>query len=128
MMHNPLSDALSIIKNAEKAGNQECTVKHVSNLLKDTLKIMNKHGYIGNYKEIEDNKGNQIKIKLIGKINDCKTILPRQPIKKHEYEKWEKRTLPAAGVGTLIISTSEGTKSHRDTRDRIGGFLIAYIY
>lgn len=128
MMHDPLSDALSIIKNAENAGKQECTVKHISNLLKDTLKIMKQNGYIGDYKEIEDNKGNQIKIKLIGKINDCKTIVPRQPIKKHEYEKWEKRTLPAAGVGTLIISTPEGTKSHRETRDLIGGILIAYIY
>ncbi len=128
MMHDPLSDSLSIIKNAEKAGKQECTVKHISNLLKDTLEIMKKCGYIGDYKEIEDNKGNLIKIKLIGKINDCRTIVPRQPIKKHDYEKWEKRTLPAAGVGTLIISTPEGTKSHRETRDRIGGILIAYIY
>ncbi len=128
MMHDPLSDALSIIKNAEKAGKQECTVKHISGLLRDTLDIMKKYGYIGDYKQIDDNRGNQIKVKLIGKINDCRTIVPRQPIKKDDYEKWEKRSLPAAGVGTLIISTSEGTKSHRETRDRIGGILIAYVY
>ncbi len=128
MMHNPLSDALSIIKNAEKAGKQECTVRHGSNLLKDTLNIMKKCGYIGEFEELKDNRGNRIKIKLIGKINDCKTILPRQPIKKDDYEKWEKRHLPAAGVGALVISTPEGTKSHRETKGRIGGILIAYIY
>ncbi|MFH1431776.1 MAG: 30S ribosomal protein S8 [archaeon] len=128
MMHDPLSDALSLINNAEKAGKQKCTVRHISNLLRDSLEIMKKYGYIGDYTQTDDNKGNQITIKLIGKINKCKTILPRQPVAKDNYDKWEKRHLPAAGVGTLIISTSEGTKSHHETKERIGGILIAYVY
>lgn len=127
-MHDPLSDSISLIKNAENAGKQECIVKHASNLLKDTLAIMKKYGYIGEYDLIKDNKGDLIKIKLVGKINDCKTILPRQPVKKDGYEKWEKRYLPAAGIGTIIVSTPKGTLSHRETKEKTGGILIAYVY
>ena len=128
MLHDPLSDALSVMKNAELSGKHECSLKHISNVLRETLKIMKKEGYIGDSEEIQDNRGGELKIKLIGKINDCKTILPRYFIKKGDYEKWEKRYLPAAGVGTLIISTSQGLKSHHETRVKIGGVLIAYVY
>lgn len=128
MLHDPLSDALSIIKNAEMSGKHECTLKHVSNVLKEILNIMKKYGYITDFEEIKDNKGGEIKIKLAGKINDCKTIIPRYPLKKVDYEKWEKRFLPASGVGTLIVSTSQGIKSHKDTQGKIGGVLVAYVY
>ncbi|MEA2003778.1 MAG: 30S ribosomal protein S8 [archaeon] len=28
----------------------------------------------------------------------------------------------------MIVSTSEGVKSHKEVKDRIGGTLIAYVY
>jgi len=46
-----------------------------------------------------------------------------------EYEKWEKRFLPAFDFGLLIVSTSQGVMTHKEAREKgIGGRLIAYVY
>ncbi|RSD33752.1 MAG: small subunit ribosomal protein S8, partial [Methanohalophilus sp.] len=37
---DPLADALSVIKNAESVGKQECTVKPASKLIGNVLKVM----------------------------------------------------------------------------------------
>ena len=128
MMHNPLADAISVIKNAEKIGKRECTVIHASNMLKDVLETMKASGYIESFEKADDGKGGQFKITLAGKINDCNIITPRHSVKKDGYELWEKRFLPAAGVGVLIVSTSQGIKAHKDVKDKLGGSLIAYVY
>ena len=128
MLQNPLADAISAMKNAEKSGKRECTVRHASTLLKRILKILQDANYIGNFEYIEDGTGGKFRIELLGKINDCGVITPRFSVKKDNYEVYEKRFLPAVNVGILVVSTSKGIVSHRDVRGKVGGTLIAYIY
>ena len=128
MMHNPLADAISVIKNAEKTGKKECVVSHVSNVLRGVLATMQKYGYVEKFELQEDGRGGKFKVGLSGKINDCNVITPRFSARKGEYETWEKRFLPAAGVGILIVSTPEGIKSHREVKGKTGGILLAYVY
>lgn len=128
MLHDPLSDALSTIKNAEKAGKSEIKVRHATRILRDVLRIMQKYGYIGNFEHVEDGRGGLFRIELKGRINDCHSVKPRFPVKKDEYAAWEKRFLPAGGVGILIISTSQGIVCHREIKGRLGGTLVAYVY
>lgn len=128
MLHDPLANIISVIKNADKTGKKECIVRPSSNLIKNLLNVMLKEGYIKVMKYIEDGKGGKIKIELKGNINDCKAVKPRHSIKKDEYVKWEKRFLPAAGIGILIISTTKGVVSHKDVKDKMGGVLLAYVY
>jgi len=65
----------------------------------------------------------------LGRINDCGVIKPRFPVKKNEFEKWEKRYLPSPDVGLLVISTSKGVMTHREAKELgIGGVLLAYVY
>jgi small subunit ribosomal protein S8 len=46
-----------------------------------------------------------------------------------EYEKFEKRFLPAKGVGVLIVSTIKGIMTHEEAKGKtLGGRLIAYCY
>ncbi|NOR84896.1 30S ribosomal protein S8 [archaeon] len=128
MRHNPLADALSVIKNAENAGKKECILDVASNMLQATLDLMKEKGYIESWEIAEKKEGGKIKVKLKGQINDCKSILPQFSVKKTEYEKWEKRYLPAANVGMIVVSTPSGVIAHDAAKGTTGGILIAYVY
>lgn len=128
MRHDLLSDVLSGIKNGDKYGKREA-VTPFSKLIKEILLILQKQNYIGDFEYIDDNKGGKVKIQLLGKVNDCNSIKPRFYIKKNDYDKWEKRYLPAIGLGFLIISTSQGIMTHDVAKEKgLGGTLIAYVY
>lgn len=128
MLHDPLADAISAIKNAENAGKKECTINKTSKIIVEVLKRMQETGFIEKFEIVEAARGGKIKATLMGKINDCKAIIPRFFVKKDAYEQWEKQYLPAAGVGVLLVSTSKGLVSHRDVRGKMGGALVAYVY
>jgi small subunit ribosomal protein S8 len=123
-----LADALSTIKNAERVGKKEVEIK-ASKLIGNILKIMKEKGYIKNFKFIPEKSGNKFKITLHGKIVDCNVIRPRFSVKKDEFEKWEKRFLPAADIGTLILTTPNGIMDHNQAKKiGVGGKLLCYVY
>lgn len=129
MLNDPLANALSIILNSEKIRKTRCLIKPISNLIKDVLNIMKDNHYIGEFKEMEDGRGSFIKVNLLGSINKCGAIKPRYSIGKDEYEKFEKRYLPAKDFGIIIVSTSSGIIAHKEARKKgIGGRLLAYCY
>ncbi len=129
MSFDPLANALISIKNAEMVGKREVIIKPASKLIGKVLKIMQEYGYIGEFEFIDDGRSGKFRVKLIGKINDCKAIKPRFKVKKHEFEKYEKRFLPARGFGILIVSTDKGVMTHYDAKKLgIGGRLIAYVW
>jgi small subunit ribosomal protein S8 len=120
---------MSMILNNELIGKSECLIKPVSKVVKELLKVMKKDGYIGDFKVIEDSRGNYIKLTLVGNINKCGVIKPRYSVKNKDFEKFEKRYLPAKDVGILFISTHKGIMTHYDAKSkRIGGRLLAYCY
>jgi len=129
MLNDTLSNALSVIMNAEKIGRRKCLIKPQSKIIKDVLSIMQKNGYLGEYREIEDGKGNILEVNLLGSINKCGAIKPRFSLAFQNFEKYEKRFLPAKDFGILILSTSKGMMTHNEAKTmRIGGRLIAYCY
>jgi small subunit ribosomal protein S8 len=128
MKHDQLADMFAIIKSAEAIGKKECIVPF-SKIGKAVLKIMQNHKYISDFDIIEDGKGGKFKVKLLGNINDCRAIKPRFCVKKNEFIKWEKRFLPAANTGILIVSTTIGIVDQKIAKQKgIGGVLLAYVY
>ncbi len=129
MLLDPLANALSTIKNAENTGKSTCIVKPASKLIGNVLKVMVERGYIGSFEFIEDGKSGKFSVDLTGRINNCGVIKPRFSIKNLEFDKWEKRFLPAKDFGALILSTSSGIISQYDAKVQgIGGKLLAYVY
>lgn len=129
MLNDTLATALSVILNTEKIGKKECIVRPSSKIIKTVLKMMNEHNYIGSFNEVVTNKGNLLKINLLGNINKCGAIKPRYGVKKGGYEKFEKRYLPAKDFGIIFVSTPKGIITHVEARKKgIGGRLIAYCY
>ncbi len=128
-LNDPLSNAMSKMLNFEKVGKKECVIKPISKLIKKTLDILNEEGYAGKYEEVEDGRGNYLKLNLTGNINKCGAIKPRFSVASTGFEKFERRYLPARGFGILIVSTPEGMMTHTKAKEKkIGGRLIAYCY
>jgi small subunit ribosomal protein S8 len=128
-LNDPLANALSSILNLEKVGKDLAIIQPVSNLIKGVLTLMNENGYIGKATEVQDNKGNILKVNLLGRINKCGVIKPRFSVTLDTYDKFEKRYLPARNIGIMIVSTSQGLMTHTEAKKRnLGGKLVAYCY
>jgi len=129
MLNDTLSNALSNINNAEKVGRESCIVRPASKIIKEVLSLMNKQGYLGEFNEVDDGKGKFLIVNMIGRINRCGGIKPRFSIKRDNYEKFEKRFLPAKDFGMLIVSTSKGIMDYREAKkQKLGGKLLSFVY
>lgn len=129
MLNDPLADAMSLMLNNEIIGRSECTIKPVSKIIKQLLKVMKDHDYLSDFRVIEDSRGDYIELKLNGNINKCGVIKPRYSVKNNEFEKFERRFLPAKDFGILLVSTPKGVMVHYDAKSKkLGGKLLAYCY
>ena len=126
MSQDIVADALNMIRNAKMARKEVVEVMKMSNLLIEVLKIMKQKNAIKKYKINPKEKSVEVSI---GEISECKAIKPRFTIQKNDIEMYERRYLPARGMGTIIISTNKGLMTHEEAQEEgIGGSLIAYFY
>jgi len=129
MQNDPLSDALSLLKNAQVAGKRECEIRPASKLIGRVLKVVQENGYIKQFEYVEDGRAGWFKVFLNGNINDCGVIKPRYAVKRAEMEKYESRFLPAQNFGVLILTTTRGVLSNEKAKEvHTGGRLLAYVY
>ena len=129
MLSDPLANVMSAIITYERTGKRELLIHPVSKVIRRVLAILQEHGYTGGLDEVSEGRGGFAKLNLIGNINLCGVIKPRFAIKNNEFQKFEKRYLPANGVGILILSTPDGFMTHDQAREKgLGGRLIAYCY
>lgn len=126
MSQDTVADALNMMKNAVKAKKEEVTISTISNLLIEILKIMKQEGAIKKYKINPKEKSVEVSL---GNLTECKAIKPRFTVQKGEIEKYQRRYLPARGIGTMMISTDKGLVTDKEAQEeKIGGCLIAYFY
>jgi small subunit ribosomal protein S8 len=126
---DPLANALTNIRNNELQVNSSCTVAPASKLIGQVLNTMKNENYIDEFEYMDDGKAGKFLVELGGNINQCGVIKPRHSVKKDEFEKFEKRFLPAKNFGILIVTTPDGIMTHSKAKERgIGGRLLAYMY
>lgn len=124
-----MASALSGIDNAEGVGHLTHTVEPASNEIGSVLEVFYDRGYVGGFQFVDDGKSGRFEVELKGAINACGAVKPRYSAGADEYEKWEKRFLPARDYGSLVVTTSHGIMSHYEAREEgIGGQVIAYVY
>lgn len=128
-LNDPLSNVLSAIKTLDNLGKRELLTKNNSAFIRKILALLQTHQYLGGIEEIEDGKGNILKVNLIGRVNSIGVIKPRFSTKRANYDKYEKRFLPAKDFGILIVSTNKGLLTHIQAKEQnLGGKLICYCY
>jgi len=126
---NILANLFSSLQNAEMRNKKECVIIPASTLASEVLRVLQKRRYIGEFEFIDDGVGGKLRVQLLGRINKCGAISPRFPVRSLKLVEWEHRYLPAVGVGSLIVSTSQGVMSHVEAQEKkIGGRLVGYVY
>lgn len=132
MLTDPVSDYLTRIRNASRAGHRVVNIP-ASNLKKQMTKILFDQGYILSYK-FEDNQvqGN-IKIALkYDTLTKQPVIKKLQRISKPGLRKYVGAdTLPRVlnGLGIAIISTSHGVMTNKQAKqENVGGEVLCYVY
>jgi len=129
MSDDTLANALSTIKNHGEIRKSEIEISPASNLIESVLEVMEEEEYLDSFEYIDDGKGGRFDIKMAGNINDCGVIKPRFSVKHGDFEKWEKRYLPAEEFGVLAVSTPDGVISHKEAKEEgKGGRLLAFFY
>merc|ERR1712158_121994 len=88
---NSLADALRCINNAEKRGKRQVLLRPSSKVIVKFLGVMMKHGYIGEFEQIDDHRSGKIVVNLTGRLNKCGVISPRFDINIRDIEKWTTR-------------------------------------
>lgn len=128
MSNDLLADALNTIKTHEMSGKPECEVKP-SKMVRETLKILQRAGFIGDFEYVDEGHTGVFRVKLVGRVNQCGAIKPRYAVKKHEWAGWEQKFIPGVGFGLLIVSTPAGLMTNEEAKTaETGGRLLAFIY
>ena len=128
---DPIADMLTRIRNANSAKHK--TVDVPSSKMKTAIaEILFKEGYIKSFELISNENQGIIRITLkydekgIGVIDGIKRI-SKPGLRVYA----NKEELPKVlnGLGTAIISTSQGLKTDKEAREAgIGGEVLAYIW
>jgi small subunit ribosomal protein S8 len=127
MANDTLANALTTIQQAESLGRTSVVIPN-SKVIAKVLDVMREHGYVGTISKAE-NEYNKLVVQLSGAINKCGVVKPRYNVGLQEYEKFEKRYLPAKQMGILLVSTPQGVITHRASKEKkSGGRLLAYCY
>merc|ERR1711890_74092 len=114
MKTSVLNDALNAINNAEKAGKRQVLIRPSSKVIIRFLHVMQKHGYIGEFEEVDDHRNGKIVIQLNGRLNKTGVISPRYNVQLKDMEQWVQKLLPARQFGFVVLTTSAGIMDHEE--------------
>ncbi|MCJ1335767.1 40S ribosomal protein S22 [Bachmanniomyces sp. S44760] len=124
-----LNDALNSINNAEKSGKRQVLIRPSSKVIVKFLSVMQKHGYIGEFEEVDDHRSGKIVIQLNGRLNKTGVISPRFNVRITDFEKWVVKLLPSRQFGYIVLTTSSGIMDHEEARRKhVAGKIIGFFY
>ena len=131
-MSDPIADMLTRIRNGNTAKHDKVNVP-VSKMKKAIADILTSEGYIKGYEIVEDGVKSTMTITLkYGKDKNEKVITGIKRISKPGLRVFAgKDELPKVlgGLGTAIISTSQGLMTDKQARVKgVGGEVLAFIW
>ena len=129
-MSDPISDFLTVIRNAYRAGKDTCDTRY-SKIHLRIAEILKEEGYIRSVEKVDDNGKSHLRIELkyvdeVPALTGIKRV--SRPGRRLYFQSREiPRTLGGLGVG--ILTTSRGILKDRDARrENVGGEMICAIW
>jgi len=129
-MTDPISDMLTRIRNANMIHRESVDIP-ASKVKRAILKILKDEGYVGEFKEIPDNKQGIIRVYLrYGALKQrvINTLIRNSKSSRRLYKNAKDVEKVCGGFGTAIYSTSRGIMSDKECRKlKVGGELICTV-
>jgi small subunit ribosomal protein S8 len=126
---DPIADMLTIIRNGCRVRKQEVTVRY-SRIKTEILRVLLEEGFVNNF--TLDAKKKKITIMLKYAKNGESVIRDLKRISKCSRRLYiSKDNIPRVlgGLGTAVLTTSQGVLSDREARrKKIGGEVMLYVY
>jgi small subunit ribosomal protein S8 len=130
-MTDPVSDFLTRVRNASRAGNAECLSPH-SKLKQSLAAILKAEGYIADYRDGTDAQGHKTLVVVLKYVDGQPAITNLSRIStpgRRQYVQYSAIPRVLNGLGISILSTSKGLKKDSDCRrEKVGGELICNVW
>jgi len=130
-MTDPVSDFLTRLRNASKAGLAECVSPH-SNLKESLAAILKSQGYVTDLSNSVDERGHKtlvVKMKYVDNAPALTNLSRVSTPGRRLYYRYSEIPRVLNGLGISILSTSKGLMKDQDCRrQKLGGELICNIW
>jgi len=130
-MMDPLGDMYTRIRNASRVGKETVDIP-ASNLKKEIAKVLKAEGFIDNFKTLDSDHKQVIRIKLRYAEKKGKVITNIKQVSRpglRIYVNADEIPRVLGGIGVAIITTSKGVLTDRQCREqRVGGEVLCYIW
>lgn len=130
-MTDPVSDFLTRLRNASKAGLAECVSPH-SKLKESIAAILKSEGYITDYSDGADASGHKtlvVKMKYVETAPVLTNLTRVSTPGRRLYYRYSEIPRVLNGLGISILSTSKGLMKDQDCRrNKLGGELICNVW
>ena len=128
---DPVADMLTKIRNASRAGFDRVDIIP-SKLKLEIIKVMKNEGYVKNFKKIQQDGKNYIRLFLKYDETEKPIIHGIEKIStpgRRIYSGYKEMPRVRNGYGTIVVSTSSGvTTGKKAAEKKIGGELICSIW
>lgn len=130
-MTDPISDFLTRLRNASKAGLAQCVIPH-SQLKESLAGILKAEGYVRDVSTGVDERGHKTVIVTMKYVDNAPVItgLKRSSTPgRRIYSGYADIPRVLNGLGMAIVSTSKGLMKDQDARrQKLGGELVCTVW
>ncbi len=127
MMTDPIADMLTRMRNAIQAGHDRVDFP-ASKIKAAICKVLKEEGYIKNFKIVAKDKSD-INIRVVFKENAIMGLKRESSPGLRQYRGYQDLPRVISGLGTIILSTSQGLISDREAKKRkVGGEVICSVW
>jgi small subunit ribosomal protein S8 len=130
-MTDPISDFLTHLRNASKAGLAQCVSPH-SKLKESLANILKNEGYVRDVATGTDEKGHKTLVVTMKYVDSAPVItgLKRTSTPgRRLYTGYTEIPRVLNGLGIAIVSTSKGLMKDQDARrNKLGGELVCTVW
>jgi len=130
-MTDPISDFLTRLRNASKAGLAECVIPH-SKLKESLANILKAEGFVRDVVAGTDENGHKtvvVKMKYIDSTPVITGLKRSSTPGRRIYTGYSEIPRVLNGLGISIISTSKGLMKDQDARrNKLGGELVCTVW
>ncbi len=128
---DPIADMLTVIRNAQSAKKEKVDFS-ASKVKEEIVKMLKKHGFIVDYRRVEDGKQGVLRVYLRYAKSRDGVITGLKRISKPGLRVYvPKENIPYVygGTGVAVISTSKGIVDDKQARlDKVGGEILCYVW